>query len=92
MTTQNAPTWNAGRLPGSKIIAIWANPGELIAVTTNEKYGPLLAAAPDLLAALEFIVNDTPEAGADAVLSVAGYNAACAAIAKATPNRKDVTP
>jgi len=42
----------------------------------------LAAAAPDLLAALQFIVNDA-EPGEDAALSVEGYNRACAAIAKA---------
>jgi hypothetical protein len=43
----------------------------------------LIAAAPDLLAALSRIVNDSPEPGEDAVLTVEGYNQACAAIAKA---------
>lgn len=43
----------------------------------------LLAAAPDLLAALEFIVNDVPEPGEDAQLTTDGYNRACAAILKA---------
>mgnify|MGYP001571482384 CR=1 FL=1 len=42
----------------------------------------LLAAAPDLLAALKFIVNDA-EPGEDAQLTRAGYNMACAAIARA---------
>jgi hypothetical protein len=44
----------------------------------------LIAAAPDMLAALRTIVNDSPEPGEDAVLTVDGYNQACAAIAKAT--------
>lgn len=44
----------------------------------------LIAAAPELLAALQFIVNDTPRGpGEDAELTVTGYNLACAAIAKA---------
>lgn len=43
----------------------------------------LIAAAPDLLAALEFIVNDLIAPGEDAHLSVDGYNKACAAIKKA---------
>lgn len=43
----------------------------------------LIAAAPDLLEALLHIVNDTPEPGEDAELTVIGYNKACAAIAKA---------
>ena len=43
----------------------------------------LIAAAPDLLEALEFIVNDTPMQGEDAELTTTGYNKACAAIAKA---------
>lgn len=46
-----------------------------------------LLAAPDLLEALKFIVNDG-EPGEDAVLSVKGYNLACAAIAKATVAEK----
>ena len=46
----------------------------------------LAAAAPDLLAALKRIVNDSPEPGEDAVLTVDGYNQACAAIAKAQGN------
>jgi len=37
----------------------------------------------DLLAALEFIVNDVPAPGEDAQLTAKGYNIACAAIAKA---------
>lgn len=43
----------------------------------------LIAAAPLLLEALDFIVNDC-EPGEDAKLTVAGYNKACAAIKKAT--------
>ena len=35
----------------------------------------------DLLAALEFIVNDIPSPGENAELTAAGYNMACAAIA-----------
>lgn len=42
----------------------------------------LIAAAPELLEALMFIVNDA-KPGEDAVLSVKGYNKACKAIAKA---------
>lgn len=42
----------------------------------------LISAAPDLLEALQFIVDDAPE-GEDARLTVDGYNKACAAIAKA---------
>ena len=41
-------------------------------------------AAPELLAALQFIVNDTPEPGEDARLTTEGYNKACAAIERAT--------
>jgi len=47
----------------------------------------LIAAAPELLAALQFIVN-CAEPGEDAVLDVDGYNLACAAIAKATGGRQ----
>lgn len=36
-----------------------------------------------LVEALEFIVNDTPEPGEDAQLTVEGYNKACAALAAA---------
>lgn len=43
----------------------------------------IIAAAPDLLEALKFILNDCPIQGEDAVLSVNGYNKACNAIAKA---------
>lgn len=43
----------------------------------------LMAASPELLEALEFIVNCTPAPGEDAVLNTEGYNKACAAIAKA---------
>lgn len=43
----------------------------------------LIAAAPDLLEALYFIVHCTPEPGEDAVLNVEGYNKACKAIQKA---------
>ena len=46
-------------------------------------YANLIAAAPDLIEALEYIVNDVPEPGMDAQLTVTGYNLACAAIAKA---------
>lgn len=42
----------------------------------------LIIASPELLAALEFIVNDA-EPGEDARLTTEGYNRACAAIAKA---------
>ena len=52
-------------------------------VLTSEADARVLAAAPELLAALEKILNDCPEAGENAVLSVDGYNKACAAIAKA---------
>ena len=37
-----------------------------------------------LLEALQYIVNDTPESGEDAELTVKGYNMACEAIRKAT--------
>lgn len=43
----------------------------------------LIAAAPELLEALLFIVNDFPEPGEDARLTVDGYNKACEAINKA---------
>ena len=49
-----------------------------------DKRARVIAAAPDLLAALEFIVNDM-EPGEDAKLTVKGYNKACAAIKKAQP-------
>jgi hypothetical protein len=39
----------------------------------------MLRAAPKMLAALEFIVNDAPE-GEDAQLTAEGYNRACAAL------------
>lgn len=52
-------------------------------VFTREANARLVAAAPDLLAALLHIVNDTPTPGGDAVLTVKGYNMACAAIARA---------
>lgn len=42
-----------------------------------------ILAVNDLLAALEFIVNDVPAPGEDAELTAVGYNMACAAIAKA---------
>lgn len=45
--------------------------------------GKLYASAPDLLAACKFVVNDCPEPGEDAQLTVDGYNRLCAAIAKA---------
>lgn len=72
--------------------------GDLIAESIGrDADATLIARAPDLLReveelraqnaelleALEFIVNDSPEPGEDAVLSVGGYNRACAAIAKA---------
>lgn len=40
-------------------------------------------AAQMMLEALSFIVNDTPEPGADAQLTTEGYNRACEAIAAA---------
>jgi hypothetical protein len=43
----------------------------------------LIAAAPELFEALMYIVNDA-EPGEDARLTTAGYNLACAAIAKAS--------
>lgn len=43
----------------------------------------LIAAAPELLEALLYIVNDTPTPGGDAELTAEGYNRACAVIAKA---------
>lgn len=51
---------------------------------TADANARLIAAAPDLLEALEYIVNDTPEEGGDAELTVVGYNKACAAIARTT--------
>jgi hypothetical protein len=47
-----------------------------------EANAQLIAAAPELLEALQFIVNDA-EPGEDAQLTTAGYNRACAAIRKA---------
>lgn len=44
----------------------------------------LIAAAPDLLAALLAIVNEGNAEARDSELTVAGYNMACAAIEKAT--------
>ena len=55
------------------------------AMWTKERvfaHAHLLAAALKMYKALEFIVNDAPE-GEDAVLSVEGYNRACAALAEA---------
>jgi hypothetical protein len=42
-----------------------------------------IAALPDLIAALRFIVNDVPAPGEDAQLTIKGYNLACAALGKA---------
>lgn len=53
-----------------------------------ERHSHLLKSAPKLLAALLHIVNDTPVPGEDAVLSVDGYNLACAAIAEAWNNQE----
>jgi len=43
----------------------------------------LIAAAPELLEAALYVVDDTPTPGEDAELTVEGYNRLCAAIAKA---------
>lgn len=48
----------------------------------------LIAAAPDLLSAAQFVVNDTPKPGEDARLTVEGYNRLCAAIALARPQQE----
>jgi len=44
----------------------------------------LMTAAPELLEALQYIINDCPEPGEDAQLTAKGYNIACEAIRKAT--------
>lgn len=54
----------------------------------REANARLIAAAPELLEALLFIVNDA-EPGEDAQLTVEGYNRACAAIAKAREGSAD---
>ncbi len=53
-------------------------------LTKHEANARLIAAAPELLAALQYIVSDTPESGADAELTTTGYNLACVAIARIT--------
>jgi len=54
----------------------------VIAENCEPEDARLIAAAPDLLSALDYIVNDA-KPGEDARLTVNGYNRACAAIAKA---------
>lgn len=51
-------------------------------IPTNSQAMNIVKHADELLAALIRIVNDTPVPGEDAVLTVAGYNQACEAIAK----------
>jgi hypothetical protein len=62
-------------------------PGNTIAIVRDfdEANARLIAAAPELLAAIQRIVNDN-EPGEDALLTAGGYNQACAAIAKALGN------
>lgn len=76
--------WTVGDTPA---IVYDDNACEVAMATFNqesfEANARLIAAAPELLAALEFIVNDA-EPGEDARLTANGYNRACAAIAKAT--------
>jgi hypothetical protein len=50
----------------------------------HEANARLIANAPELLAALIYIVNCNSEIGEDAVLDAKGYNMACDAINKAT--------
>jgi len=47
----------------------------------------LIAAAPELLAALTYIVNCQPESGEAAIFDSVGYNMACNAIEKAIENQ-----
>jgi len=68
----------AEHTPGPNTNALIVAAG--VAEQENER---LRAINADLLAALAFIVSDTLEPGEDARLTVAGYNRACAAIAKA---------
>ena len=76
--------WYAGNMGNdTQGLVCDENTGENIAVTYKAENAALVVAAPDLLAALEYIVNDIPEPGEDAELTVKGYNLACAAIAKA---------
>ena len=66
----------------SQGLIIDENTGRNVAVSYDAKDAALIAAAPELLAALLYIVNDC-EPGEDAQLTVTGYNLACAVIAKA---------
>lgn len=57
-------------------------PTHIVARDLTEKDAHIIAAAPDLLAAAEFVVSDTPVPGEDAELTPEGYNRLCAAIVK----------
>lgn len=66
--------------------SVWGEGGKESEAWANAR---LIAAAPELLAALKFIVNDCPEPGEAAQLTAHGYNLACSAIAKAEGRTDD---
>jgi len=59
------------------------NPDLYYGETLEEEIEKLNEINAELLEACEFVVNDIPEAGEDAQLTVKGYNMLCNAINKA---------
>lgn len=72
------------------VLADWGTEDKLICSINEshpnaEKNHQMIALAPlvpELLSVLEYIINDCPAPGEDAILTKKGYNKACAIIAK----------